>query len=132
MRNLTNKQLIFVKEYLANGWNATQAAIKAGYSEKTAYSQGQRLLKHVEIKKELEKQQKKTKESYMISAEKKKKWLEDIIETSLQADDGGKIDGRTAIAAIAELNKMDGDLAAIKTQEIGEPPKIIINRSNGD
>lgn len=31
--------------------NATQAAIRAGYSPKTAYSQGQRLLKNVEIKK---------------------------------------------------------------------------------
>jgi phage terminase small subunit len=30
--------------------NATQSAIKAGYSVKTAYSQGQRLLKHVEVK----------------------------------------------------------------------------------
>ena len=34
--------------------NATQAAIRAGYSEKTAYSQGQRLLKHVEIKNKLQ------------------------------------------------------------------------------
>jgi phage terminase small subunit len=29
--------------------NATQAAIRAGYSEATAYSQGQRLLKNVEV-----------------------------------------------------------------------------------
>ena len=33
--------------------NATQAAIRAGYSEKSAYSQGARLLKHVEIRAEL-------------------------------------------------------------------------------
>ena len=30
--------------------NATEAALKAGYSPKTAYSQGQRLLKSVEVK----------------------------------------------------------------------------------
>ena len=30
--------------------NATQAAIRAGYSKKTAYSQGQRILKNVEVK----------------------------------------------------------------------------------
>ncbi|MFR5472136.1 MAG: terminase small subunit [Romboutsia sp.] len=30
--------------------NATESAKKAGYSEKTAYSSGQRLLKRVEIK----------------------------------------------------------------------------------
>lgn len=32
---LTNKQLVFVSEYLRD-FNATQAAIRAGYSEKTA------------------------------------------------------------------------------------------------
>ena len=30
--------------------NATEAALKAGYSPKTAYSQGQRMLKNVEVK----------------------------------------------------------------------------------
>jgi len=39
----------FVEEYCSNGFNATQAAIKAGYSKATAASQGQRLLKNVEI-----------------------------------------------------------------------------------
>ncbi len=34
--------------------NATQAAIRAGYSKRTAGSQGQRLLKNVEIKKKLQ------------------------------------------------------------------------------
>lgn len=45
---LAPKQAAFVREYLID-LNATQAAIRAGYSEKTAYSQGQRLLKDVEI-----------------------------------------------------------------------------------
>jgi phage terminase small subunit len=47
--SLNPKQLRFVAEYLKDH-NATQAAIRAGYSAKTAYSQGQRLLKHVEVK----------------------------------------------------------------------------------
>lgn len=47
-RVLNAKQLRFVQEYLID-LNATQAAIRSGYSEKTAYSQGQRLLKNVEI-----------------------------------------------------------------------------------
>lgn len=46
---MTQQQLVFVREYLKNGMNATSAAISAGYSEKTAASQGARLLKHVEI-----------------------------------------------------------------------------------
>lgn len=43
-RKLTRKQERFVAEYLID-LNATQAAIRAGYSAKTAYSMGQRLLK---------------------------------------------------------------------------------------
>ena len=48
MPELTEKQKRFVYEYLID-LNATQAAIRAGYSPKTAYSMGQRLLKKVEI-----------------------------------------------------------------------------------
>lgn len=44
---MTPKQQRFCDEYLID-LNATQAAIRAGYSEKTAYSAGQRLLKNVE------------------------------------------------------------------------------------
>ena len=46
---MTPKMKKFCLEYASNG-NATQSAIKAGYAEKTAYSQGQRLLKKVEIR----------------------------------------------------------------------------------
>ena len=45
---LTPKRARFVEEYLID-LNATQAAIRAGYSERTAYSQGQRLLKDVDV-----------------------------------------------------------------------------------
>lgn len=43
------KQRKFADEYLID-CNATQAAIRTGYNEKTAYSQGQRMLKNVEVK----------------------------------------------------------------------------------
>jgi len=49
----TDKQKLFVVAYVANP-NATKAAKTAGYSEKTAYSQGQRLLKNVEIRKAID------------------------------------------------------------------------------
>lgn len=54
MAKLSPKQQRFVDEYLID-LNATQAAIRAGYSEKTAYSQGQRLLNNVEVKKYMQK-----------------------------------------------------------------------------
>ena len=49
-RKLTEMQKQFVAEYLVD-LNATQAAIRAGYSDRTAHSQGPRLLENVEIKK---------------------------------------------------------------------------------
>lgn len=53
MDDLTEKQKRFCDEYLID-LNATQAAIRAGYNEKTAYSMGQRLLKNVEVQKKIQ------------------------------------------------------------------------------
>lgn len=47
---LNPKQAAFVREYLVD-LNATQAALRVGYSKKTAYAQGARLLKNVEVAK---------------------------------------------------------------------------------
>jgi phage terminase small subunit len=47
-RRLTAKQKLFVEEYCVDH-NATQAAIRAGYSEKTAYSIGSENLRKPEI-----------------------------------------------------------------------------------
>ncbi len=47
-KSLTAKQSVFVDEYLID-LNATQAAIRAGYSKKTAYSIGQENLNKPEI-----------------------------------------------------------------------------------
>lgn len=48
-KNLTPKQKVFINEYLKS-FNATDAAIKAGYSPKTAYSIGSENLRKPEIK----------------------------------------------------------------------------------
>ena len=49
---LNHKQQLFILEYQRT-LNATQAAINAGYSERTAYSIGNRLLKKVEVQQAL-------------------------------------------------------------------------------
>ena len=51
---MNHKRKIFISEYARSG-NATEAAKKAGYSERTSYSTGQRLLKNAEIVKEISK-----------------------------------------------------------------------------
>ena len=51
--SLNPRQERFAQEYVKD-FNSTQAAVRAGYSERTAYSQGQRLLKNVEVQSRVE------------------------------------------------------------------------------
>lgn len=48
-RGLTDKQIRFVHELLANGGNQTQAAIAAGYSEASAANQASRMMKNDKV-----------------------------------------------------------------------------------
>lgn len=68
MANLTPKQQRFVEEYLID-LNATQAAIRSGYSEKTAQQMGsENLLKPV-IQKAIEDARKEVSEKALITTE---------------------------------------------------------------
>jgi phage terminase small subunit len=51
---LTAKQQAFINIYMTNGFNATQAAIKAGYSKNGARQQGHALLTNIDISKEIQ------------------------------------------------------------------------------
>lgn len=62
-KKLTGQQEKFCQEYILD-FNATQAAIRAKYSKKTAYSQGQRLLKHVEVNRRIEQLKKELRKDY--------------------------------------------------------------------
>ncbi len=66
----TARRDVFVQTYIANGNNATQAAITAGYSARTAYSQGQRLLKNAEVSTRLATAAKKVAEITGLTAER--------------------------------------------------------------
>ena len=58
-KELNARQRIFVGAYVDNGGNATQAAIAAGYSERTANTMGSRLTNpeyYPHVVKEIEKQ----------------------------------------------------------------------------
>lgn len=69
MPALSEKQKRFVSEYLID-LNATQAAIRAGYSAKTAQQQGSRLLSNVVVQEELSKQQSKVAERLEITKDR--------------------------------------------------------------
>ncbi|MCH8506461.1 MAG: terminase small subunit [Ectothiorhodospiraceae bacterium] len=63
------KRARFIDAYIANGGNATDAAKTAGYSEKTAYAQGHRLLKHAEVQRALVERQEKLAQKYELTVE---------------------------------------------------------------
>ena len=75
---LNDMQKRFVDEYLVD-LNATQAAKRAGYKEKSAYSQGQRLLKHDEIKSLISEKMAKREEDTIASADEVMRYLTAVI-----------------------------------------------------
>lgn len=78
---LNPKQALFVKEYLVDK-NATRAAKSAGYSAKTAGSQGHDLLKNPEIAAEIEKgvnaQLERSRKRAAAKELTKERWLEEV------------------------------------------------------
>ena len=66
---LTPKQAKFVECYLANGMNGTKACIEAGYSEKTARTQGAENITKPNIQEAIKKAQAKTSEKLVITRE---------------------------------------------------------------
>lgn len=79
---LTNKKLTFIKEYLVD-LNATSAAIKAGYSAKTAGQAGSRLLDDPEIAKAIQEGMDARAEKTGITAEYVLNGIRDTIEECL-------------------------------------------------
>jgi phage terminase small subunit len=84
-KGLNPKQKMFVEEYLID-FNALGAAIRAGYSPKTAYSNGSRLLKDAEVMKALAKAQEKRSEKTGITAEYVLTSLKSVAERCQQAE----------------------------------------------
>lgn len=87
---LTPKQQLFCDEYLID-LNATQAAIRAGYSAKTASSIGEQLLRKLEIQSVLQERMKERQERTRVNADYVLKRLAQIDEmdvADILNDDG--------------------------------------------
>lgn len=83
MAELNDKQLRFVDEYIID-LNATQAAIRAGYSPKTANEQGARLLAHVSVKAAIDAKMAKRAKKTNISQEWVLKQLQRVYKRCMQ------------------------------------------------
>ncbi|MFP6615079.1 MAG: terminase small subunit, partial [Candidatus Hydrogenedentota bacterium] len=88
----TQKQMAFMRAYVVNP-NATQAAIEAGYSKKTAKQQGNRLLTKVDLKALVDKALQRIAERQQVRAEEviahtKYIGLSNMFDYILYDDDG--------------------------------------------
>jgi phage terminase small subunit len=81
---LTPKQELFCQEYIID-LNATQASIRAGYSEKTATTQGPRLLENVGVRERINELQAARSERTEITADYVLRTIQETIERCKQA-----------------------------------------------
>ena len=95
---MTDKQKRFIAEYLIDS-SATQAAIRAGYSPKTAKAQGSRLLTDVDIAAELQAKQEKKLDELDLTA---KRVLSEIMALGF-LDVGALFDERGNFRPIQDL-----------------------------
>lgn len=82
-RGLTPKQAAFVAEYLVD-LNATQASIRAGYSEKSAARIGVELLNKTQVREAVARAQAQRAERVEITADYVLSNLQEIVERSMQ------------------------------------------------
>lgn len=130
---LSEKQKRFCEEYVID-LNATQAAIRSGYSEKTARSQGQRLLTNVDIQKFISELRKDIQERNKITVDECISILASIARldvADIYAEDGtikplSEIpkEARIAIAGIESTELFDFDYDKKEKIFIGHSKKL--------
>lgn len=113
MASLSEKQKRFISEYLIDN-NATQAAIRAGYSAKTARSVGSENLTKPDIASAIARKQQSIANKAEWTAAERLLALKGIFDKEREKD------ARIGIAAIAEANKMQGSYAPSKHEHKGQ------------
>ena len=98
---LNARQKAFCEYYVASG-NATDAAIKAGYSETYSKTRTNVLLQNVEICRYINELQEKAKSSRIMTAIERREFLTSMIKDRAVKD-------TDRLKAVDILNKMDGE-----------------------
>ncbi len=119
----------FCRAYHVNGNNATQAAIDAGYSKKTAGSKGSDLLKIVYIQDELQKLKDEAVEEYTITLEKRIRWLEKAVDYGFRdcADAQGNIRAENLAASISGVKELNVMLGTTEAEEDAKSLNVNFN-----
>jgi phage terminase small subunit len=124
-KKMTAKEERFCFEYFID-YNATRAAKTAGYSEKTAYSIGQRLLKKAEVKERIQEMQDHISETAGISILKIIKEHEKIAFSNV----GNMHDGWMKLKDFAALT--DDQKAAVQIVSTKQTRRIDPNGNKGE
>ncbi len=114
---MTPKQQRFVEEYLID-LNATQAAIRAGYSAKTANEQGARLLANVSVRAAIAEAKTKRSEETEVNAA----WLLARLAQESVADIADIYDDRGNLRPVKDWPMIwrQGLVAGVEVETIGE------------
>lgn len=108
-KELSTKRQTFCEEYVINLGNATQAALKAGYSKATAAQQGANLLKIDEIQKEIKRLKDKLNMSFEFSIGQIINEYVQMIEYAKELNGKGNIRSETMwMNAVGQLTKIFG------------------------
>lgn len=100
------RRQLFAEAFLSNGNNATNAALVAGFSEKSAASQGARLLKHAKVQQLLEKRQTEVLDNLKITTERIT-----LERARLAFFDPRKLFGKDG--QLLPIHELDADTAAV-------------------
>ncbi len=133
MADLNPRQALFVDEFLVD-LNATQAAIRAGYSEKGADRQGARLLGNVGIADAIQARQARISEETKIDTAWVVAHLVEIVERCMQAAPviiRGEVktgefefDSKGAVSALGQLGKYTGGFIDRRALSIEDKQEI--------
>ena len=121
---MTPKQKLFAEEYLKD-LNATQSAIRAGYSKKTAYAIGQENLKKPEIQKEIQKLMDKRSKINEITADNVLKELASI--AFADSTDYAKIKHKTVVNDVTGEKEEVAYVEFTDTDDLSEEQKKAIS-----
>ncbi len=121
---LTTKQQLFVSAYCSNGFNGTQAALEAGYSEATAYSIANENLKKPEIIGEIDKYKASISEKHMITVEGLIKELEEARQAALSAETPQSSAAISATMGKAKLCGLDKQIIDHQSSDGSMTPKF--------
>lgn len=112
---MNEKQVRFCEEYIIDH-NATQAAIRAGYKERSAYSQAYDLLRKPEIQEKIHELAEKVSQNAIASAEEVLQHFTAVMrgekfDQVVKRDEDGKMQKVDVVAKLSDRNKAAEALA---------------------